>query len=156
MAKFIFKLDGVLRQRSNVVQQRKRELASIMTRMTALEAELRSLDATVRAAELDLRTNRLVGVIDLAFLAAHRRFSLAMQRKAMGIAEKMAGVKLEVDQAKQKLAEASKRKKILEKLREQHYRRWREDLDRRDQAEMDEIAMRLSYADLTGAGTEVG
>jgi len=156
MAKFVFKLDGVLRQRSNVEQQRKRELAVIQARMTALEAELRSVDATVRAAEEDLRTNRLIGVIDLAFLGAHRRFSLAMQRKAMGIAEKMAGVKLEVDKAKQKLAEASKRKKILEKLRERNYQRWREDLDRREQAEMDEIAMRLSYANLSDLGTEVG
>ena len=155
MAKFVFQLDGVLRQRSNVEQQRKRELAVIQSRMTALETELRAVDATVRAAELDLRNNRLLGVIDLAFLAAHRRFSFAMQRKAMGIAQKMAAIKLEVDQAKQKLAEASKRKKILEKLRERHYRRWREDLDRRDQAEMDEIDMRLSYANLSDAGTEV-
>ena len=89
MAKFIFQLDGVLRHRTNIEHQRKRELAFIQAQMTAFDNELRTLDLSVRASIEDLRKNRLIGRIDLAFLAAHRRFTLAMQRKAMGIAEKM-------------------------------------------------------------------
>lgn len=145
MAKFTFQLDGVLRHRTNIEHQRKRELAVIQTQMTALDAELRALDASVQNSVTDLRTNRLVGRIDLAFLSAHRRYAFAMQRKAMGIVEKMGAVKIQVDAAKRNLAEASKQRKILEKLRERLYARWREAIERRDVAEMDEIAMQLSH-----------
>jgi len=144
MAKFIFQLDGVLQHRTNVEHQRKRELAVIQAQMTVLDAELRALDVSVQNSVADLRTNRLIGKLDLPFLTAHRRYSLAMQRKAMGIAEKMAGIKLQVDAAKRNLAEASKQRKILEKLRERQMGRWREGIERRDVADMDEIAMQLS------------
>jgi flagellar protein FliJ len=151
MAKFVFQLDGVLRHRTNIEHQRKRELAVIQTQMTMLDNELRALDASVRSSEDDLRNNRLVGKLDMAFLGAHRRYAFAMQRKAMGIAEKMAAVQVHVDRAKRNLAEASKRRKILEKLRERLFARWREAMERRDVAEMDEIAMQLGHDQLTHA-----
>ncbi|MGD0463236.1 MAG: flagellar export protein FliJ [Tepidisphaeraceae bacterium] len=151
MAKFVFQLDGVLRQRTRVEEQRKRELAVVQQQMAALDAELRALDASVRAVEQDLRENRLIGRIDLAFLAAHRRYAFAMQRKAMGVAQKMAGVQVQLEKARRLAAEASKRKKILEKLRERRFARWREQLERRDLTEMDEISMRLSYEQNTKA-----
>src|SRR5208337_1477930 len=99
MAKFVFQLEGVLKHRENVEHQRLRELAVIQAQMTALQQELRALDASVRASEDDLRKNRLLGKLDLAFLAAHRRFRFAMQRKALDIAQKMAAVQVHVDQA---------------------------------------------------------
>jgi flagellar protein FliJ len=147
MAKFVFKLQGVLRQRTNIEHQRKRELAEIQTRMSVLDAELRALDASVRASENDLRTNRLLGKIDLAFIGAYRRYAVAMQRRAMGIVEKMAAIQGQVDQAKRNLAEAAKRRKIIEKLRERQFARWKEQLAKRDAAEMDEIGMHLAIED---------
>jgi flagellar FliJ protein len=156
MPKFIFKLDGVLKHRTNIEHQRKRELAVVQAQMTALDGELRALDSSVRASVEDLRTNRLVGKIDLSFLAAHRRYSIAMQRKAMGIAEKMAAIQVHVDRARRNLSEASKQRKILEKLRERLLARWTEAIERRDVAEMDEIAMQLGHEKLThvDAGAE--
>src|SRR5208282_1847920 len=85
MAKFFFQLEGVLRQRTHAEQQRKRDVAVIQLQMTALEQELRALDASRQATEQDMRDNRLRGRLDLAFLAAHRRYSFAMQRKALEI-----------------------------------------------------------------------
>ena len=151
MAKFVFKLDGVLKHRTNIEHQRKRELAVVQAQMTALDGELRALDSSVRASVEDLRTNRLVGKIDLSFLAAHRRYSIAMQRKAMGIAEKMAAIQVHVDRARRNLSEASKQRKILEKLRERLLARWTEAVERRDVAEMDEIAMQLGHEQLAHA-----
>jgi flagellar FliJ protein len=151
MAKFVFQLDGVLRHRENIEHQRKRELAVVQGQMTALDNQLRSLDSSVRASEDDLRNNRLVGKLDLPFLAAHRRYAFAMQRKAMGIAEKMAALQVHVERAKRNLAEASKQRKILEKLREKLYARWREAIERRDVAEMDEIAMQIGHDHLNTA-----
>ena len=110
MAKFVFQLEGVLRQRTHVEQQRKRELAIIQSQMAGSMPNF-GFGRLGPASEQDLRQNRLVGRIDLAFLAAHRRYAFAMQRKAMGIAQKMAGVQIQLDKAQRNLAEAVKAEK---------------------------------------------
>ena len=117
-----------------------------MGRWRALDAELRALDASVRATEQDLRDNRLIGKIDLAFLAGHRRYVMSMQRKAMAIAEKMAGVKNLTDAARRNLIEAAKQRKIVEKLRERQLARWTSDAAQSETAAMDEAAMQLAFA----------
>jgi flagellar FliJ protein len=145
MARFVFKLEGVLRHRANIEQQRRRELATVEAQMASLEAQLRALDAAVRASETDLRENRLVGRLDMAFLAAHRRYAISMQRKAMATAQKMAGMQRQLETARQNLAEAAKQRKIIEKLRDRQLTRWKAEQARHELMELDEIAMRLSY-----------
>jgi flagellar FliJ protein len=145
MARFVFKLEGVLRHRANIEQQRRRELAAVEAQMAGLEGELRSLDAAMRASELDLRENRLVGRLDMGFLAAHRRYAIAMRRKAMAIAQKMAGVQRQLEAARANLAEAAKQRKIIEKLRDRQLMRWKEEQSHHELLELDEMAMRLSY-----------
>jgi len=44
--------------------------------------------------------------------------------------------------------EAAKQRKVIEKLREKQFARWREELAKREQAEMDEIGMQLAYQNL--------
>src|SRR4051812_21313032 len=118
MARFVFKLDGVLRHRKNIEQGRQREVAEIVAQMTALEAQLAALDADVRATNDDVRQNRLTGSVDVQFLVAHRRYLGATQRRAMELAERMAAVRIKLDEARRNLAEAAKDRKIIEKLRE--------------------------------------
>jgi flagellar protein FliJ len=145
MAGFVFKLDGVLRHRTNVEEHRRREMAAIQAQMTALETELGELDGAMRASETDLRQNRLVGRLDLAFLAAQRRYALALQRKAMGVAQKMAAVRQKLDVARANLAEAARQRKIIEKLRERQLARWKQEQAHHELLELDDVAMRLSY-----------
>jgi flagellar FliJ protein len=145
MPKFIFRLEGALRQRKNVEEQRKRELAEWQTQMEVLDAELRALDASVRATEQDLRANRLIGPLDLSFLAAHRRYAFSMQRKALVIAERMAGIQNSLNEARRNLIEAAKQRKIVERLRERQQLRWKEALDKSELAAMDEVGMQLAF-----------
>jgi len=145
MAKFVFKFAGVLRQREYVEDQRQRELAVVQQEMTRLQAELRQLNDSVQSSTDDLRTNHLTGRLDLNFLGAHRRFMLAMQRKAMGLVQQIAAVQKRVDAAQAALAEAAKQRKIMEKLRERSLERWKADLNRKEMMETDEIAMQIGY-----------
>jgi flagellar FliJ protein len=145
MAGFEFSLEGVLRQRKHVEQQRMRELAVIQGQMAELDAQLRVMDQSVKATTEDVRQNRLVGRLDLSFLAAHRLYTFSMQRKAMELMQKMAGVQRLLDEARKALGEAAKRRKAIEKLREARLAEWREKASRREAAEMDEIGMQLSF-----------
>jgi len=145
MPRFVFQLEGVLKHRKHIEQQRRRILAEAQARMTQLQAQLRQLDDTVQRAGADLRQYHLTGRLDMNFLAAHRRFTLASQRQALGLVQKMALVQRQVQEAQAALAEAAKQRKVIEKLRERHHERWSTALGRRELSEQDEIAMQLSY-----------
>jgi flagellar protein FliJ len=153
MASFTFALEGVLRQRKHVEQLALRQLGMIQSVMAGLQAQLSAMDESVKTTTDDLRQNRLMGRIDLGFLMAHRRYTLAMQRKALDLATKMAGVQQQMDEAKKACLEAAKRRKAIEKLRERHLERWQADMAHRERAETDEIGMQLSFqADIPEAG----
>ena len=148
MPKFVFQLEGVLRQRKSVEEQRQRELGVAQAEMARMEAELRSMDETTRGVSDDVRSNRLTGTLDMTFLAAHRRYVLAMQRKALALAQRMAAQQQVVDLARRQLAEAARQRKIIEKLRERQEGRWKVEQARRESADLDEVNMQLALEPL--------
>ena len=155
MPRFVFPLDGVLRQRKHVEEQRQRELAVLQADWVALEGQLREMDRQVQETTADVRENRLVGTLDLAYLTAHRRYSAAMQRRAVGIAEQMTALKTRIDAARRALIEAAKQRKIIEKLRENRKERWAGELARRESAEIDEIGAQIGFRNITQAMQEL-
>jgi len=151
MPKFVFQLDGVLRQRKFVEQQKQREHAERQAVLVKMEGELRGLNEQVQLTNDQVRQNHLTGTLDMNFLAAHRRFLIAMQRQALALVQKMAQQKQKVEEARIELAEAAKQRKVIEKLREKHFERWRAALKHRELTEQDEIGMQLSYWNMTEA-----
>jgi flagellar FliJ protein len=148
MPKFVFKLEGVLRQRKHIEQQKQRELAIKQSQFVELQNTLAQVNETVQKTNEDVRKNHLVGRLNMQFLAAHRRFITGMQRQALGLVQRLALSQRAVDEARGELAEAAKQRKAIEKLREKQLARWREENARRDQAAMDEIGMQLAYQNL--------
>ena len=122
-----------------------RELGVAQGEMAKMEAELRAIDETARGVSDDVRDNRLTGTLDMAFLGAHRRYVLAMQRKALALAQRMAAQRQVVDAARWQLAEAAKQRKIIEKLREKREAEWKAAQARKEMAALDEIGTRIGY-----------
>jgi flagellar FliJ protein len=143
MATFRFNLQAVLRQRELAEQQRQREFAEVQREYAALEAELRAMDESVKSATDDLRDKHLVGRISVEYLSAHRRFTLAMQRKAVEHAQRMSAVRQRLDTARAALVEAAQHRKAMEKLRDKRRDDWKTDQDRREAAATDEVAQQI-------------
>jgi len=153
VAKFVFQLQAVLQHRERIEQDRQRELALAHAAHAAVQAEIRRLDESVRAALADLRANHLVGSINLSFLTAHRRFMLSMQRQGVGLLEKLKVEQEKVNAAQALLAEATKDRKIMEKLRERQQQRWAEAQAAKERADADEVAMQVSFRNALDADT---
>jgi flagellar FliJ protein len=151
LARFEFKLEGVLRHRLNIERERQREFALVQAQMQQLHGELRALDLSARDATEDLRKNQLLGRLDMVFIAAHRRFVTAMQQKAMVLVKEMAALQQQVDVARAALGEAAKQRKIMEKLKEKQQQRWQSEISRKEAEELDEIGMQLSFRHLDAA-----
>jgi flagellar FliJ protein len=149
MARFVFQLDGVLHHRERIEKDRQRELAVVQAVLVGLQAELRALNEDIAQSSAQVQ-NRLVGRLDMYYLAAHRRYMLGMQRKLTVQAEKIAGQQKLADEARRMLAEASKQKKILEKLRERHQQRWTAAEALREAGALDELTTQMSYYSLAG------
>src|SRR5882757_4891258 len=105
MPKFTFQLQAVLRQRVRDEQEKHRLLADVQAEMVRLETRLRELDTDVQSNMTDLRENRLVGTLDMRFLAAHRRFVGAVRMQAMEVVQQMARHQVKVEEAQRNLAE---------------------------------------------------
>lgn len=148
MARFVFQLEAVLRHRQRVETDRQRDLAVAQKEMVRLETELRVIEQEVKNAAADVRDNRLIGRLDLNYLAAHRRYMLGMQRKVMALAQKMAAQQKLVDDARRALADASKQKKVMEKLKERQFQRWMAAAAIREAGELDELTTQLSFRSL--------
>ncbi|HSZ54220.1 MAG TPA: flagellar export protein FliJ [Tepidisphaeraceae bacterium] len=144
MARFEFKLEGVLRHRERIEQDRQRDLALVQADMGQLQAELRAFNVDVQR-NVSAARNQLVGKLDMGYLAAHRRYMLGMQRKVHDLAQRMAAQQQKVDEARSALTDATKQKKILEKLRERQQQRWAAEHNRREAGALDELTTQLSY-----------
>lgn len=148
MAVFQFNLQGVLRHREHIEQQHQRAVGELLAQMAAMQTELQSLNHTVSDSTEQLRTSHLTGSINLGYLTAHRRFMLATRAKAAELMQQMSRLQQQIDQARQLLSEAARQRKIIEKLKEKQFDRWRDDQQRKELAALDEIGMQLSYANL--------
>ncbi|HSV16086.1 MAG TPA: flagellar export protein FliJ [Tepidisphaeraceae bacterium] len=156
MATFVFKLHGVLRHREMIEQEKQRAFAVAQAEKAAAQAEIKRLDETVQQALADLRANHLTGSLNLSFLAAHRRFMLAMQRQGLVLMQKVQDAQKKVDAAQTELAEAAKQRKIMDKLRERQHERWQLEISRKELAQLDEVAMQMSFQNNLAAGAMAG
>jgi flagellar FliJ protein len=154
MAQFVFRLQAVLRHRKAVEQEKLRDLAAAMTRLKAVEDELKALEQSMRETSEDVRRNHLTGRLDVAFITAHRRFLLGMQRKALELATKIAAAGRDVEVVQTALAEAAKQRMMLDKLREKQHARWREELERKELAQLDEVGMQISVQNMMAGGID--
>jgi len=145
MAKFVFQLQGVLRFRENIERQRQRDLGIALGERVMVEDQIRRLDEKAKGAMADLRANHLIGKIDLTFLAAHRRFMMAVQRQGTVLLEQLRARQKSVDASQAALVEAMKEKKVLAKLRERQQGRWLDAINRKEVADLDDVATQMSY-----------
>lgn len=147
MARFIFKLEALLKQRKREEQECQRLLAEQAALANAAEEAVRRINENVQAGHEDVRRH-LMGKLDMGFLTAHRRFMGAIQRQVTELLQKVAVAKRQLEEVRTKLSEAAKRRKAMEKLREKQFDRWRSEQARRETALSDEIGNQLAYQNL--------
>ena len=145
MAKFHFDLEGVLRQRKNAEQVAQRDVAVLQLRLVELQQQLQQLDDEVKSVAEDMRQNKLVGQIDVKLITAHRRWQIAMERKAVELAKQIAEQQARVTKSKQILTLAARDHKAIEKLREKQLAVFNAKEAKRELDLLDEAGMQIAY-----------
>jgi flagellar FliJ protein len=135
VARFTFKLEGVLEQRKHVERQRQREVATVHHKLLKIQAELDAMSAVKRQSAAELRS----GQLNAAALAAHQRFAAAMRQKASALNRQIDEARRELAAAQLELVEAAKQRKIMEKLRDREHARWTDAQRKRESREAEEV-----------------
>jgi flagellar export protein FliJ len=143
MAKFVFKLDGLLRARKRAEQECQRALAVVVAEHVKKRADAADAVAKIESELNDLREKHLVGPINLAYLTSHRRFTADMRRRAAQLDAAASEAAGRVEIARQSLMAAGVAVKVIEKLREKQLARWNADADRKVTAALDEVSMQI-------------
>lgn len=140
MAKFRFELQAVLNARLRAEELQQRRVAELEASRRKLEDGLRARQARIGESRAQLR-GRLMGAIDPSMLRGQANASLAGMRDAQRVVLELAGIHRRLQSVMVELRAGSRDRRAVEILKERRFEDWRREQDRREQAELDEIAM---------------
>ena len=139
MAKFRFELQAVLNARLRAEELQQRRVAELEASRRKLEDGLRARQARIGESRAQLR-GRLMGAIDPSMLRGQANASLAGMRDAQRVVLELAGIHRRLQSVMAELRAASRDRRAVEILKERRFEDWRREQDRREQADLDEIA----------------
>jgi flagellar FliJ protein len=137
MRRFVFKLEGVLEQRRHAEHQRQRDVAQLHRQIIQLETAMNEVAVAERSSPVRLR-----GKLDPRTLAIHVRFSQVMQQKLSKLRQQLDAAKKDLIATQAALIEASKQRKVLEKLEEKQQANWLVQQQKQETEELDDLAQR--------------
>jgi len=138
MPGFQFQLDPVLRHRRMIEDQCQRDLAKVMRKRMILMNQVRRLQQTITQSKHQL-SGSLLGKVDMNRVGQFAAYSGEAAAVAHGLVVELAVVEKRIDQARQRLLDATKQRRVIETLRDRRYQKWLTDQRRREEAELDEV-----------------
>jgi flagellar FliJ protein len=148
MRRFVFKLEGVLDQRRQVEQQRQRDLAEAQMQILTIEKELNRASEMQEASPVVLR-----GRVDPRALAVQVRFAQVMGQKLSKLRALLAEAREDLATAQAALIEASKQRKVLEKLQEKQQARFLVEEQRLESSAHDDVTQHMTRDNPSTSGS---
>jgi flagellar FliJ protein len=141
MKKFQFRLDSLVRLREAVRDERRSQLAEAMRIQASLEEDMQQLRLKLDEARQMHTAPR--GAVDIDRLLVAERYEMVLLLEKHKLEQQQANMNAEVEKRRQALVWADQDVRVLEKLRETQFQRWRAGSERDALEHLDEIAGRL-------------
>ena len=139
MSRFSFSLQSLLELRKRQEQEHQQHVAALQRRRYALEDSLRRQQHQVEDARSQLR-RRLVGTLDAEDVRRFAAAAVQEQRQIQRILPELGELHRKIEGAQRVLLEAARRRKALERLREQKFAEWRAAQLRQEGRILDDLA----------------
>ena len=138
--KFKFRLEPLLKLRRHREKERQKEHAASVHEAHKQKQQLQTLDSQ-RLNTLDFQRERLVGALSVTQALVASRYLVKLKRQHLAGTGLLHALEREVEKKRQKLVEAARDRKMYELLKEKRQLRHRQDAEKRDQKELDEVAV---------------
>ena len=142
--KFIFRLETLLEHRKSLEKECQRKVAEIQQEAQKLVRQIQDAQARIETENKALTRDKLVGALDMQYIAHEKRFVGNLTMHIALTMRLLAVVDQKLAAARAELLTAAKARKVIEKLREKQYARWRTELDRKEAAAMDEMGTQIA------------
>jgi flagellar FliJ protein len=144
MARFKFRLEALLTHRQQVEKEKQRRVAQIQGEIQAVVRHIQETQTRIAAENRTLGTRELTGRLDMQYIAHEKRFVGALAVRISLAMQKLAGLERTLAAARAELLVAARARKVIDKLREKQWRRWRMEQERKEAAVIDEIGTQLA------------
>ena len=123
MKKFKFRLDSLVRLREATRDERRGQLAEALRIVASLEEDMRQLQ--VKLGEARQMHTAAKGAVDIDRLLVAERYEMVLLLEKHKLEQQLANMNVEVEKRRQALVWADQDVRVLEKLRETQFQRWR-------------------------------
>lgn len=156
MARFVFELEAVLKQRAAEERTKQLAVAEIEFRRLGIEQEIRAYQERIMSEREELRdhlrTERRDGDegpgVDMAVVRRQASTALDLVARAQQAVLRLAGVHKQLDAARLELLQATTRRKAVESLKDKRFEEWKAEQGRKENAALDEwVVMRAARTD---------
>lgn len=149
MAKrYTFRLETLLRLRQQREDEQKRVVAARLREIRTLRQRRHSLETEITRQTSALRQSLTEANPEMHLMKLGRHWVIRLRRGVLDADAEIAAQRAQLAQERIGLTEARRDAKVLEKLKERRHAAYRADLDRREQAELDEMNVsRFAYAE---------
>ncbi|MBI4717329.1 MAG: flagellar FliJ family protein [Planctomycetes bacterium] len=144
---FRFRLEVVRKLREQAQDAERRALAGALRGSAAAEEQVAILTREWGGVGERLRAARQRERIDVGQLRGDLFYRLRLQRRLAEAGEVLAARRAELEQQRLRLADATRRLKVIEKLRERHWARYQEQVRREERGLFDEAALQAFRAE---------
>jgi len=141
MAKrFVFRLETLLRIRQQREERHQRIVAGRLRQIQQAQRQITDLERQMRAGQEAIRAGQRPGRIDLQQALHYRHWIGHLHKNVLETQGHLGYLEAELVRERVALAEAARQRKILDKLKERQWQRYRRGEDRREVNEADEMA----------------
>lgn len=142
MPAFHFPFQSLLNQRERAEKQCQRALAELFHKRATWMQRIQSHQHQLRDSKASMK-DALQGRVDLDAVTGFARLSAATQVQGHASVRGLAALEQEIDNARAVLREATRQRKSLELIRDRRYQAWKQQQDRRETRENDEVGAML-------------
>jgi len=137
--RFEFRLEALLDHRKQIEKEHQRKVADIQQKIQKLLREIQDAEARISTENRTLSSQKLVGKLDMQYISHEKRFVGNLHMKIVFTMQQLAKTEPLLAAARAELLAAARSRKVIEKLREKQFTRWRVEQEHKDAALMDEI-----------------
>jgi len=140
MKKFKFKLQVVLDHRKRIENEKKKELGKVNAVLNSEKDKFYAFENVYLATQLELKKKE-TGILDIAQMLFYQSYLIQLRQIMQHQKKVINEVLKEVEKKRLELVEVSKKRKVLDKLKEKEYSQYTKEMALVEQKFIDEISI---------------
>jgi flagellar export protein FliJ len=137
--KFKFRPEVILKLREQREQMARRNLAQAQSAVTEIQQRMQGLRGQLDDQTAMVRQGVLTGTVDVQYMSLYRRHMMALHRELIHQAQTLQQAAGQLQQARTEVVDASTQRKVMSKLKENLFDRYKAELERQERVELDEM-----------------